>query len=130
MDKKNLFTKNKRLMRYKHEIKLCERCNTPFECKLGDITNCQCSSIAPSEATRQFLEQTDFDCLCKNCLTAINEKWATLATYSFPQPDELKEGFHYYIDKNLYVFTENYHLLRGYCCRNGCRHCPYGFNKE
>jgi hypothetical protein len=27
------------------------------------------------------------------------------------------------------VFTEAYHLKRGYCCKNGCRHCPYGFEK-
>jgi hypothetical protein len=27
------------------------------------------------------------------------------------------------------VFTEAYHLKRGYCCKNGCRHCPYGFRK-
>lgn len=24
------------------------------------------------------------------------------------------------------VFTEAYHLKRGYCCGNRCRHCPYG----
>ncbi|MCO5251589.1 MAG: DUF5522 domain-containing protein [Candidatus Kapabacteria bacterium] len=23
------------------------------------------------------------------------------------------------------VFTEKYHLERGYCCKSGCRHCPY-----
>jgi len=23
------------------------------------------------------------------------------------------------------VFTAAYHLKRGYCCGNGCRHCPY-----
>jgi hypothetical protein len=23
------------------------------------------------------------------------------------------------------VFTEKYHLLRGYCCNSGCKHCPY-----
>lgn len=28
------------------------------------------------------------------------------------------------------VFTEFYLLERGYCCQNGCRHCPYGFNKK
>ena len=27
------------------------------------------------------------------------------------------------------VFTEAYHLKRGHCCENGCRHCPYGFEK-
>ena len=23
------------------------------------------------------------------------------------------------------VFTEKYHLKRGYCCNNNCKHCPY-----
>ncbi|MCE2957825.1 MAG: DUF5522 domain-containing protein [Flammeovirgaceae bacterium] len=23
------------------------------------------------------------------------------------------------------VFTEHFHLRRGYCCKNKCRHCPY-----
>jgi hypothetical protein len=31
----------------------------------------------------------------------------------------------YYIENGKYVFTEQYHLKRGYCCGNGCRHCPY-----
>ncbi len=32
----------------------------------------------------------------------------------------------FYVDENGYsVFTEQYHLKRGYCCNNGCRHCPY-----
>ncbi|KYG78480.1 hypothetical protein AWW68_06845 [Roseivirga spongicola] len=36
----------------------------------------------------------------------------------------------YYIDDNgLLVFTAHYHKKRGYCCQNGCRHCPYGFKK-
>ena len=35
----------------------------------------------------------------------------------------------YYISKEGYiVFTEAYHLKRGYCCQSGCKHCPYGFN--
>jgi hypothetical protein len=41
------------------------------------------------------------------------------------------ENEYYYTDKSgLLVFTEKYLLERGYCCRNGCRHCPYGFEKE
>ena len=23
------------------------------------------------------------------------------------------------------IFTKEYHLKRGYCCNNGCKHCPY-----
>lgn len=32
----------------------------------------------------------------------------------------------YYIDEQgRVVFTKKYLLRRGYCCENGCRHCPY-----
>jgi len=33
----------------------------------------------------------------------------------------------YYIDEKtgFIVFTEYYHLQRGKCCGQGCRHCPY-----
>ncbi len=29
------------------------------------------------------------------------------------------------MDNGKVVFTEQYHMKRGYCCGNGCRHCPY-----
>ena len=32
---------------------------------------------------------------------------------------------HYYMDGNRLVFTEQYHIDRGYCCGNGCKHCPF-----
>jgi hypothetical protein len=36
------------------------------------------------------------------------------------------EGIHYYInEEGLMVLTEKYLLERGYCCGNGCKHCPY-----
>jgi len=31
----------------------------------------------------------------------------------------------YYIENELYIFKSGYLLSRGYCCGNGCRHCPY-----
>jgi hypothetical protein len=39
---------------------------------------------------------------------------------------QLKEGkdFYYNEDRNV-VFTASYHLQRGSCCGNGCRHCPF-----
>ena len=40
------------------------------------------------------------------------------------------EGADFYIENGLYVFTEKFLLQRGYCCQNGCRHCPYGFKKD
>ena len=36
----------------------------------------------------------------------------------------------YYSDDGYIIFTEKYLLKRGYCCKNGCKHCPYGFNKK
>lgn len=37
----------------------------------------------------------------------------------------------YYLSPEGYViFTEAYHLKRGYCCQSGCKHCPYGFDKR
>jgi len=39
---------------------------------------------------------------------------------------ELIEGEDYYYNEEGYiVLTEKYHLERGHCCGNGCRHCPY-----
>lgn len=37
-------------------------------------------------------------------------------------------GRDHYIDPvtQLLVMTETYLARRGYCCSNGCRHCPYG----
>lgn len=36
----------------------------------------------------------------------------------------------YYIENGYYVFTEKYHLKRGYCCKNDCRHCPWNSKKD
>lgn len=35
----------------------------------------------------------------------------------------------YYNEEGLMVLTEKYHLERGYCCGNGCRHCPYDYER-
>lgn len=42
----------------------------------------------------------------------------------------LEEGDFYLSPEGYKVFTEKYHLKRGYCCESGCRHCPYGYNKN
>ena len=33
----------------------------------------------------------------------------------------------YYNEDGLMVLTAAYHLDKGYCCGNGCRHCPYEY---
>jgi len=42
----------------------------------------------------------------------------------------IEEGDYYLTPEGYRCFTEQYHLKRGYCCESGCRHCPYGFEKN
>jgi hypothetical protein len=40
----------------------------------------------------------------------------------------LIEGEDYYYNEQGYiVLTEQFHIKKGYCCGNGCKHCPYNF---
>jgi hypothetical protein len=40
--------------------------------------------------------------------------------------DELVEGEDYYMSKQGYrIMTAKYLTERGWCCGNGCMHCPY-----
>ena len=47
-----------------------------------------------------------------------------------PNKPPLVEGEDFYWEGAGVVFTARYLARRGYCCENGCRHCPYGFQKE
>lgn len=42
----------------------------------------------------------------------------------------LTEGEDYYLNTegNL-VFTKKYHLKRGRCCKCGCLHCPWNYER-
>jgi len=42
----------------------------------------------------------------------------------------LEEGDFYLTQEGYKVFTEQYHLKRGYCCQSNCRHCPYGYDPK
>ena len=79
----------------------------------------------------------DASCLCKDCLIArINEKLVSLylqettevlvqkaAQYQNQMP---VKGLDFYQNEDGYrVMTKWAHLKRGYCCGNGCLHCPY-----
>ncbi len=33
----------------------------------------------------------------------------------------------YYNEQGYIVLTEKYHMQKGFCCGNGCRHCPYNY---
>ena len=43
----------------------------------------------------------------------------------------MEQGIDFYFnEQGLMVFTEVYHLKRGYCCKNKCKHCPWKFGKD
>lgn len=58
-----------------HEQKNCPRCNKAFECKVGDITNCQCNGITIPLEERNFIEERYNDCLCAGCLKELQSKY-------------------------------------------------------
>jgi biotin synthase-like enzyme len=39
--------------------------------------------------------------------------------------DEFIKDIHYYLENGRVVFTTLFHLQRGSCCGNKCRHCAY-----
>lgn len=42
--------------------------------------------------------------------------------------NQLQQGVDYYFnEEGLMVLTEAFHLKKGFCCGNGCTHCPYDF---
>ena len=44
--------------------------------------------------------------------------------------DKYEADEFYLSEDGFIVFTEKYHLKRGYCCQNNCKHCPYGFKDK
>lgn len=84
------------------------------------------------------------DCRCPACLKiAVQERIAEYVqtitpqnaldniAKDLPKSEKMVEGIDYYINEDgNFVFTAWHHLKRGYCCKNGCKHCPYGFTKD
>jgi hypothetical protein len=44
--------------------------------------------------------------------------------------DKFDKEDYYLSEEGYIVFTEKYHLKRGYCCQSGCRHCPWKEEKK
>jgi len=58
----------------KHEEKYCPRCRAAFECKVGDVTQCQCYGVRLSPEERSFIEGRYQDCLCRKCLDELQQR--------------------------------------------------------
>jgi hypothetical protein len=60
---------------FKHEAKPCPHCRTTFECKAGNITECQCFTVVLTETERAFIAAAYQDCLCASCMRELQENY-------------------------------------------------------
>jgi hypothetical protein len=109
---------------------ICPQCNTSFSCL---PQNCWCFDLPQIH----FLSSESQKCICKACLNA--ESRNQIAKYiANLTPEKRKtiktlgpvlkpiEGTDYTITHTgLWVFTQWYHLRRGYCCESSCVNCMY-----
>lgn len=122
------------------KTKSCSRCNTLFQCgSEGEKDGCWCNNYP-----LLFVPDPLINCMCAPWLhNATKEKIdayvlemtpnkaiANNKAARLPKSKLLIEGIDYYIENSLCVFMAWHHLKRGDCCKNGCRHCPYGFKKD
>lgn len=74
------------------------------------------------------IKQSVSHCQLTATATATATVFATFARMSLLS--ELDKDDYYFSPEGYVVFTAKYLLKRGYCCQNGCKHCPYGYNKK
>ena len=60
-----------------HEIKICGHCGEKFECKVGDVFNCQCSKVSINENERKYMAKFYSDCLCAKCMLLLKKQYVS-----------------------------------------------------
>jgi len=60
---------------YKHEEKICPRCGVKFECKVGSILLCQCTTVKLSEVEKDYISKKYSDCLCADCMKELKAEY-------------------------------------------------------
>ncbi|MEP7373441.1 MAG: cysteine-rich CWC family protein [Chitinophagaceae bacterium] len=68
-----------------HETKDCPRCNKPFQCKVGNITQCHCFGIQLKSELKIVIEQRYHDCLCADCLKHLLQEMNLFKENYFPK---------------------------------------------
>lgn len=74
-----------------HEEKICPRCGVRFECKMGTINLCQCSTVPLSDDERAYIAARYDDCLCALCLWELKQehKKSAVANVGYlPKPSQ------------------------------------------
>jgi hypothetical protein len=108
-----------------NDLARCPLCGGPNDCRLCTTAaykgSCWCAAVEfPAELLACVpAEQRNRACICRACMTAFHHG------RSAQRDAGLRPGDHYFDQNGLMVFTAQYHLRRGFCCGNNCRHCPY-----
>ena len=118
--------------------KKCNSCEKEFICQGSDTDiSCWCD-LYPKE----LILENNIACLCTSCLSSsISQKIIRLIAENnheellriagiFRDEIRLFLDIDYTIENGKYVFTKWYLLKRGFCCRSGCRNCPYPKENE
>jgi nicotinate-nucleotide--dimethylbenzimidazole phosphoribosyltransferase len=59
-----------------HETKLCERCGSTFECKVGNIPECKCYAVQLTAEEKAYISEKRYsDCLCAACLSNLKQEY-------------------------------------------------------
>ncbi|MES2004541.1 MAG: cysteine-rich CWC family protein [Bacteroidota bacterium] len=66
-----------------HETRKCPRCTKNFECKVGNIAECQCSQVSLTHEERVFIEEKYIDCLCSQCLQTMQFQYKLYRNHIF-----------------------------------------------
>jgi hypothetical protein len=113
----------------------CPLCGRDNHCRVakGHLYKgpCWCHEIiVPGHIlNRLAADQIEPACLCRPCLETIariaRERDDTEAILAEVLKSVLTSADYYLDAAGNMVFTEAYHLKRGTCCENDCRHCPY-----
>lgn len=61
----------------RHEDKYCPRCGIAFECKVGNITQCQCYGISVNIEEQQYISKQFSDCICFSCIKTLRAEFNT-----------------------------------------------------
>jgi hypothetical protein len=122
----------------------CPICGEANDCRIANGCTykgaCWCeAAIIPVSLQRHLASEfTERSCFCQECLRLLAHHAAQtdaadlIVTRVRTERTLLRENIGSYVDaQGRTVFTAAFHLKRGYCCANGCRHCPFaGSNKQ
>lgn len=112
-------------------MKSCNTCGNSFTCNTSPRETCWCDRYPPI-----LSPNPKEGCLCPDCLHQKMKETITQFVIEVVEGRQnnvatkyanktLIEDIDYYLEDGKWVFTEWFHLKRGDCCGNACRHCPY-----